>query len=117
MKPGKEETGRTQKARRAARKKNERAIEKSTRKVSKQERQAAKRAKYGPSRMPAPVIVRSLETGEVLEVRDPVRRAKSSRSMVRKIEQARYKEERRRELEEKAAWLDESLDLRLDLER
>lgn len=38
-----------------------------------QRKAAATRAKYGPNRRPAPVVVRSLETGDVLAVKDQSR--------------------------------------------
>lgn len=46
------------------------AERKHSRTVGKQRKAEAVRAKYGPSRKPAPVTVRSLESGEVLEVVD-----------------------------------------------
>lgn len=101
------------KARKAARKANEKEARKAGKKLYGEAKKQAQRAKYGPSRMPAPLIIRSLETGEVLEIKDPQRKRPSPK-MKKKIEKARHDEERRRELEEKAAWLDESLDLGLD---
>lgn len=40
------------------------------RRLDAQKKSAAVRAKYGPQRAPAPVVVKSLTTGDVLEVRD-----------------------------------------------
>jgi flagellar motor protein MotB len=44
--------------------------QKRSRRLKNEKKQAAIRAKYGPKRKPAKVIVKSVETGEVIEIVD-----------------------------------------------
>lgn len=50
---------------------NEKTIDRSTGKLKKQQKKASARAQFGPRGKAAPVIIRSLETGEILPVAPP----------------------------------------------
>jgi hypothetical protein len=52
------------------RSREKRERQKRKKKLNAQKKQAAIRAKYGPQRKPAKVIVKSVETGEVIEIVD-----------------------------------------------
>jgi hypothetical protein len=66
--------------------------QKRQRKVKQQKKAAAIRAKYGPTRKPAPVTVKSVETGEVIETVDQSKFARTgfAESLERRAKDAGY---------------------------
>jgi len=68
-------------AKKRARQANARTAERAAKKLDAQKRAACTRAKYGPRGKPAPVVIKSLATGEVI---GSVKRAPSPQEIERK---------------------------------